>query len=124
MKKIKITFLLTLLAPFVPAAFAFADIGPSPLTAPSRFTNINTFFGNGQSICNLVDWVFWFIIVLSIVFTLVAGFKYLTSGGEAEKVKSAGATLLYVVIAIFVALIAKGFPLIISSVIGGGLTGV
>ena len=60
----------------------------------------------------------------SIIFTLGAAFKYLTAAGDPEKVRSAGQSLLYVIIAIVVALIAKGFPLIISSFIGGGLTGV
>ena len=76
------------------------------------------------SACNIIDWIFWFFIVLAIIFTLIAAFRYLTAAGNPERVRSASVTLLYVVIAVLVALIAKGFPQIISSFIGGGLNGV
>jgi hypothetical protein len=99
-------------------------VGPQPpITAPSNFTNINQLLNSGF-ICSIINWVFWIIIVLSIIFTLVAAFRYLTAAGDPEKVKRAGATLLYVVVAVVVALLAKGLPLLISSFIGGGLTSV
>ena len=67
----------------------------------------------------IINWIFWLLIVLTIIFVLIAAFKYLTAGGDPEKVKSAGSTLLYAAIAVVVALIAKGLPLIVSSFIGG-----
>lgn len=101
---------------------AMAQIPPAPITAPEQFANINQILNQG-SVCAIINWAFWLIIVFSIIFTLLAAFRYLTAGGDPERVKAAGATLLYVVVAIIVALIAKGFPLIVSSFIGGGLTG-
>lgn len=92
-----------------------------PVTAPSEIHNINQIFSSAN-FCALINWVFWLVIIMSIIFTLVAAFRYLTAAGDPEKVKRAGATLLYVVIAIVVALLAKGFPLLISSFFGGGLT--
>jgi hypothetical protein len=100
----------------------FAQLSEPPITAPQQFVNINQIF-SAISICNLINWAFWLIIVFSIIFTLFAAFKYLTAAGDPEKVRSAGISLLYVLVAIVVALIAKGFPLIISSFIGGGLAG-
>jgi hypothetical protein len=117
MKKI-----LPLLALFLPFT-AFAQVPQAPITAPSEIANINQIFNSGN-VCAIVNWAFWLIIVFSIIFTLVAAFRYLTAAGNPEKVKRAGSTLLYVVVAIIVALIAKGFPLIISSFIGGGLTSI
>ncbi len=110
---------LILALPFV----AFAQIPQAPITAPNSIANINQLL-NAGAVCAIVNWAFWLIIVLSIVFTLVAAFRYLTAGGNPEKVKAAGSTLLYVVVAIVVALIAKGFPLLISSFFGGGLQSV
>jgi hypothetical protein len=114
MKKLAVLF--AVIFPVV----AFAQIPEPPITAPSQIANINQLL-NSASVCAIINWVFWLIIILSILFTLVAGFRYLTAGGDPEKVKRAGSTLLYVVVAIVVALIAKGFPLLISSFIGGGL---
>ena len=103
---------------------AMAQIQPPPITAPSNITNINQFLGGGGLLCVIVDWIFWLLIILTIIFVLFAAFKYLTAGGDPEKVKSAGSILLYAAIAVIVALIAKGLPLIVSSFIGGGLSGV
>jgi hypothetical protein len=109
---------LTLAVPFV----AFAQIPQAPITAPGQIANINQILSSA-SVCAIINWAFWLIIVFSIIFTLFAAFRYLTAAGDPEKVKVAGVSLLYVAVAIVVALIAKGFPLIISSFIGGGLTG-
>ena len=108
----------------MPILLAQAQSVPQPpVTAPDQLNNINQFLNSGL-VCTVLNWVFWFIIVLSIIFTLVAAFRYLTAAGDPEKVKRAGATLLYVVVAVIVALIAKGLPLIVSQFVGGGLTSV
>jgi hypothetical protein len=102
-------------------AFAAAQIQSAPITAPSNINNISQITSSSGILCIIINWIFWLLIVLTIVFVLVAAFKYLTAGGDPEKVKSAGATLLYAAVAVVVALIAKGLPLIVSSFIGGGL---
>ncbi len=102
---------------------ALAQISQPPggVTAPSTINNISQITQQGGIICTIINWIFWLLIVLTIIFVLVAAFRYLTASGDPEKVKAAGATLLYAAVAIVVALIAKGLPLIISSFIGGGL---
>jgi hypothetical protein len=120
LKKIIPFLLLALpLAPLV----AFAQIPSAPITAPSQIANISQLF-NAVSICAIINWAFWIFIVLSVIFTLLAAFRYLFAGGDPEKVKAAGSSLLYVVVAIVIALLAKGFPTIISSFIGGGLNNI
>lgn len=106
-----------------PLLIAQAQIPQAPITAPQQISNINQIL-NAASICAIINWAFWLIIVFSIIFTLLAAFKYLTAAGDPERVASAGRTLLYVVVAIIVALIAKGFPLLISGVVTGGLSGI
>jgi hypothetical protein len=115
----KLISILILALPGV--ALAQQQFPQPPITAPSQINNINQIL-NSIPFCTIINWVFWGIIMLSVIFTLVAAFRYLTAGGDPEKVKRAGSTLLYVVVAVVVALIAKGFPIIISSFIGGGLT--
>jgi hypothetical protein len=84
------------------------------LTNPGQFVVL---------ICTAINWIFWFLLVLTVVFVLVAAYRYLTGAGNPEKIKLASNTLLYAAIAVIVALIAKGFPLLVSSFIGGGLVG-
>ncbi len=123
MKKLISVFTFALPAVLPMITFAQSQIPEPPVTAPSRIANINQIL-SAISVCAIIDWAFWGVIVLSIIFTLVAAFRYLTAAGDPEKVKLAGSTLLYVAVAIAVALIAKGFPTIISSLLGGGLTGI
>jgi heme/copper-type cytochrome/quinol oxidase subunit 2 len=110
------------LALVVPA-LAAAQISQPPVTAPSNITNINQITGAAGIICTIINWIFWLLIVLTIIFVLIAAFRYLTAAGDPEKVKKAGQTLLYAAIAVIIALIAKGLPLLVSSFIGGGLSG-
>lgn len=76
------------------------------------------FLGSNGFICRAASILFWILIALTVVFVLVAAYKYLTSGGDEAKVSSATKTITYAAIAIVVALLARGFPFIVSSVIG------
>lgn len=125
MKKFK-QVVMELGAPVIALAlpiFASAQITSAPITAPGSITSISNITGTAGIICTVINWTFWLLIVLTIIFVLVAAFKYLTAAGDPEKVKSAGSTLLYAAVAVVVALVAKGLPLIVSSFIGGGLSG-
>ncbi len=75
-------------------------------------------------ICTVIfAWFFTFLMVLAVIFVLVAAYKYLTAGGDPEKVKAASNILIYAAIAIIVALFARGLPLLVNSLIGGGALG-
>ena len=64
-------------------------------------------------ICQLAVWMFWILIALTVIFVLVAAYQYLTSAGDPSKVSSASKTIAFAAVAIVVALLAKGFPIII-----------
>ncbi len=99
----------------LPVLALAATAPPAPITTLTAF---QTF------ICTIiVGWLFTFLIILTVVFVIIAAFKYLTAAGDPEKVKSAGNTLVYAAIAIVVALFARGLPLIIGSLFSSG-TGV
>ena len=90
-----------------------------PVT-PTAFTGLPAF----QSfICTVIAaWMFTFLIILTVIFVLIAAFKYLTAAGDPEKVKGAGNTLVYAAIAVVVALFARGMPILVSSLFGGAVT--
>ncbi len=93
--------------------------GPGVTAPASPVTGISQISGTNGLLCTIINWLFYLMIILAIIFVFVAAFKYLTAAGDPEKVKSAGSTLLYAVIAVVIALVAKGIPLIISSFLGG-----
>jgi hypothetical protein len=95
--------------------------GVTPVSVPQG--TITSLTGVLQILCNVFGWAFYFLIVIAVIFVIVAAFKYLTAAGDPEKVKSAGATLLYAAIAIGVALLAKAVPLVVGSFLGAGTVG-
>ncbi len=70
-------------------------------------------------ICNAIaNWLFDLLIVLTVVYVIIAAYKYLTSSGDPNKVSSATKTITFAAIAIVVALLAKAFPFIIANLFG------
>ena len=112
-----------LIAPVI--ALAVGLPAPAGVTIPSQLNDVSQIFGTTAQgiICSILLWVFWLLIVLVILFVLIAAFKYLTSGGEPEKVKAASHMLLYAAVAVVVALLAKGLPTLVGNFVGGGTPG-
>ncbi len=55
---------------------------------------------------NIVDWALIFGGVTALFFIIYAGIKYIRSGGEQEKVKSARETLTYAIIGLIIILLS------------------
>ncbi len=62
----------------------------------------------GVIINNITSWVSGLLIAVAVLFVIYAAYLYLTSAGDAEKVKSASNYILYAVIAVVVALASRG----------------
>lgn len=70
---------------------------PRPWTIESVFQFLN----------QAANWFFAFIIILAVVMILVAAFYYLTAGGDSKKVQNASKLLMYALVGVGVALLAK-----------------
>lgn len=99
-------------APGTGAAGAGAGVLPTP--------NVTTVANVFQVLCQLLGWLFILFIILAVVFVIVAAFKYLTAGGDAEKVGTANHMLIYAVIAVVVAVLARAIPVIITNYFSSG----
>jgi len=66
----------------------------------------------------LIDWLFTILLILSIMFVIFAGYKYLFAKGDPEKFKEANRMILYAVIAIAVGMIARGVEFIVKQLLG------
>jgi hypothetical protein len=60
--------------------------------------------------------MFWILISLAIIMIFWAAYIYLTAGDDTEKVHKATKTITYAAVAVIVALLAKGFPTLVTSI--------
>jgi len=60
-----------------------------------------------QVVTLVLNTLMWTVAALAIVFVVVGGIKYVTSGGDEKKVASAKNTILYAVIGLIVAILAR-----------------
>jgi hypothetical protein len=66
----------------------------------------------------VVNWVFALILVVSAMFIAFGAFTYITAGGDAEKLKSANSSIMYALVGIAVAALAKGLVALVEKVLG------
>ena len=59
--------------------------------------------------------------MVSIIMVIWAAYLYVTSEGDAEKPSQARKMVLYAAVGIIIALLARGFPTIIGSLLGGAI---
>ncbi len=104
---------MSLLVPLL----AGAQTPPAAPTTGSAIpaSNVTTVTGVFNIICALLGWLFILFIILAVVFVIVAAFKYLTAGGDAEKVGTANHMLIYAVVAVAVAVLARAIPVIVAN---------
>lgn len=86
-------------------------------TTPTTGANSNL-NDPGQLATMVVDVLTWAIGVLAIVFIVVGGIKYATSGGDEKKVASAKNTILYAVIGLVLGLLANTIIKLVLSALG------
>jgi len=96
-----------------------ADPLCAPLpTAPFLFNPLacNTF---SECIEKIINFLLWIAIIITPLMIIVAGFLFLTSGGDPEKVRTAKRIIFWTVIGLAIILLAKGIISVIKQVIGG-----
>jgi len=113
MKLIQKSFLaLTLISTISIGFLPFIAAAQSPPEA--TVTDLNDITAIAQKI---TSWARIMFFVLAGLFLVFAAFKFLTSGGDEDKIKGAKNALIYAIIAIVVALIATGVATFLKNVI-------
>jgi len=131
----KIIFILSIfIINILIAATVFAGIIPIPsdststtISTPSALQstslNITNPLGETSDISTLVSNILNFLIKLAIPITAIlvvyAGFLYITSAGNEEKVKTAQKALIWAIVGFAVVLIASSVPAIIQEFLSG-----
>lgn len=71
-----------------------------------------------NTIYNVTNWLFYFLIVIAVLFVILGGAAYMLSGGNAEKAEKGKAIIIYAIVGLALALIAKLIPSVIRLIIG------
>lgn len=86
----------------------FAAVG----TAPENVTSIDDVI---KIINTLVNWLFAIILAIAVIMLLWAAFLWMTSAGDEEKTGKARKTLIYALVGVAVAVVAKGLVKIVEA---------
>jgi len=106
MKKFSITLISSLL-PLM--AFAQPQVPSGTVTTYSGVVGIINTIGN---------WMFGLLLALAVIFLLYAAFLYLTAAGDSAKTDKAKDIIIYAIVAIVVAVLAKGIIMVAQSLVG------
>jgi len=94
----------------------FLAVEPVPLSAPPK--SITTVGDAEAALRNIASFMFTVFIILVVIFALFAAFLYLLASGSEDRLKQAKTVLIYVIVAVVIALIAASLPDLIGNIIG------
>jgi hypothetical protein len=86
-----------------------------PVFAQTTITNTA---GAQSALCNILSWMFWILLAVSVIMIFWAGYLYATARDDAEQITRAKKTIFYAALGIAAALLAKGFPGFVASIFG------
>ena len=66
-----------------------------------------------------LNWFFGIALAIAAIMLVYAGFNYVTAAGNEEKIKTATKTLIFALIGVAIALLARGLPLLIQEFLQG-----
>jgi uncharacterized membrane protein len=111
----KKTHMFKKIAPLALMAALLPNVANAQQAPPTTVTD----FGD---IVNIIEraaaWLYTLILAIAVVMLLYAAFLYLTAAGNDERIGKAKSIILYVVIAIIVAVVANGLISIVQSFFG------
>lgn len=68
----------------------------------------------------LVDWLFSILLIFAAIMIVVAGFYFVTASGDPEAVAKARHFVMYALIGVLVAFLARGMIWLVGRIVGGG----
>ena len=99
-----------LVAPVIGLAAEQVEIPAAP------FEDVGGLLGLVESIGN---WIFTGLLILAAIFLVVAGYYFVTAGGNPENVNKARQMLINALIGVAVGLAARGLIAVVSNIIQG-----
>jgi len=103
---------------FMLPVLALAQIGGAQPGVLPDTSNLGSASGVQSLGRTIVNWLFGILLVLAVIFIVWAAFLYLTSGGDEEKTKNARNMIVAAVIAIAIAILARGIVALVGNFFG------
>ena len=69
---------------------------------------------------NIISYMFGFIIVVVVLMTMISAYMFVTAGGNPEQVTKARNWLMYALIGLAIAVLARGLVTLVLTMIYGG----
>ena len=67
---------------------------------------------------NVTNWLFAILLIVAAIAIIIAAFNFVTAQGDADKVKTARQFVLYALIGVLVAILAKGLVGLVGTIAG------
>jgi len=116
MKKIVTASLLGIMLATSMAGMAAAQGATAPDTIPTTITSAQDFI---DILSLITDWIFVVLLVIAVIFIVLAGFQFITGGGDPAQISEARSKLIYAAVGIGVALLARGLPAAVQNIVVG-----
>jgi len=87
-------------------------------TVPDTINSIDDMV---QILDNIGNIIFTILLVVAFILLVIAGMNFMTAGGDTTKIDKARTQLMYCLVGVAVALLAKGAIAIVRQLIGGNL---
>lgn len=71
-----------------------------------------------NAIYNITNWIFYFFLAIAILIGVIAGYMFMTAAGDPTKIEKARALLMYMVIGVIIAALAKVIPTLVRTIVG------
>ena len=71
-----------------------------------------------NTVYNVTDWIFILLMLIVVVLIITGAFMFATAGGNPEKTTTARNFILYAIIGLVIALIARAVPTIVRLIMG------
>jgi hypothetical protein len=71
-----------------------------------------------DTIFTITDWVFYLVLSVAIILVIWGAYQIMTAGGAPDKIKSGRDFILWSIVGLIVALLAKSIPSIARTIIG------
>ncbi len=117
MKKILSSLILAslLATPLLAIDLDVLSVGERPVGEPpqKKAPNIPIM----GAIDNITDWLFYILTAIAIIFIIIAAFLFVTAAGSTEQIAKARNMVLYAIIGLVVALLARGIVALIEKVL-------
>ena len=103
---------------FIILLISFAFLHTSALAVEVRIENPLSSDTLEELIDNIINFIFWVATALAPLMIVIAGFYFITAGGEPAKLQTAKNIILYTVIGYSIILFSKGLILVIKQILG------